>query len=181
MGRVLTLSPDARGGPLPASTGFDEFFRSEYPVVLRIAHRILRDEHLAEDVAQDVFIAAQQRFPEPLGSDHAQAWVKVAATHASLNAIRANRRRRDRQERALEVTAPTSPEDFALASEEGREVRTALARMPRHAATILVLRHSGLSYAEIAEAMQVRVGQIGTMLRRAEARFRKEVDRATRS
>jgi RNA polymerase sigma-70 factor (ECF subfamily) len=44
-----------------------------------------------------------------------------------------------------------------------------------------VLRHSGLSYAEIAEAMEVRIGQIGTMLRRAEARFRKEVDHATRS
>jgi RNA polymerase sigma-70 factor (ECF subfamily) len=44
-----------------------------------------------------------------------------------------------------------------------------------------MLRHSGLSYAEIAEAMEVRVGQIGTMLRRAELKFRKEVDRATRS
>ena len=61
------------------------------------------------------------------------------------------------------------------------EVRAVLARLPRHASTVLVLRHSGLSYAEIAEAMEVRVGQVGTMLRRAEARFRKEVDRATRS
>jgi RNA polymerase sigma-70 factor (ECF subfamily) len=181
MGTVFTLLPDARGGALPASTGFEEFFRTEYPVVVGIAYRILRDAHLAEDVAQDVFIAAQQRFPEPLGSEHAQAWVKVATTHASLNAIRASRRRRDRQERALEVTASVGPEELALASEEGREVRSALARLPRHAATVLVLRHSGLSYAEIAEAMEVRVGQIGTMLRRAEARFREEVDRAARS
>ncbi len=60
-------------------------------------------------------------------------------------------------------------------------MRTALARIPKHAATVLVLRHSGLSYAEIAEAMEVPIGQIGTMLRRAEARFRKEVDHETRS
>ena len=53
--------------------------------------------------------------------------------------------------------------------------------MPRHAATVLVLRHSGLSYAEIAEAMKVHIGQVGTMVRRAEAKFRKEVDHATRS
>jgi len=128
-----------------------------------------------------VLIAAQQRFPEPLGSEHAHAWVMVATTHASLNVIRASRRRSDRQVRAQEITSSRSPEELALASEEGREVRTALARLPRHAATVLVLRYSGFSYAEIAEAMEVRVGQIGTMLRRAEARFRKEVDRATRS
>jgi RNA polymerase sigma-70 factor (ECF subfamily) len=180
MGNVLTVSPDARGGTLPESTGFDEFFRAEYPLLVRIANGIVRDMYLAEDVVQDVLIAAQQRFPEPLGSDHAQAWVKVATTHASLNAIRANRRRQDRQVRASETVAQPGPEELAIANEDGRTVRIALARLPRHAATVLVLRHSGLSYTEIAEAMEVRVGQIGTMLRRAEARFRKEVDRATR-
>ena len=70
----------------------------EYPLLVRIAYGIVRDPHLAEDVAQDVLIAAQQRFPEPLGSDHAQAWVKVATTHASLNAIRGGRRRQVRQD-----------------------------------------------------------------------------------
>jgi RNA polymerase sigma-70 factor (ECF subfamily) len=98
-----------------------------------------------------------------------------------LNAVRSRRRRQVRQERAPQATPATGPEELAIVNEEGREVLTALARMPRHAATVLVLRHSGLSYAEIAEAMEVHIGQIGTMLRRAEARFRKEVDHATRS
>ena len=57
----------------------------------------------------------------------------------------------------------------------------ALSRLPRHSATVLVLRHSGLSYTEVADAMGVKVGQVGTMLRRAEAALRKELDRATRS
>jgi RNA polymerase sigma-70 factor (ECF subfamily) len=174
------LLPDARGRDLSASTDFEEFFRTEYPLLVRIAYGIVRDSQLAEDVAQDVLIAAQQRFPEPLGSDHAQAWVKVATTHASLNAIRSTRRRHDRQERAPQILAAENPEDLVIASEDALTVRKALARLPRHAATVLVLRHSGLSYAEIAEAMEVRIGQVGTMLRRAEARFRKEVDRAAR-
>jgi DNA-directed RNA polymerase specialized sigma24 family protein len=46
-------------------------------------------------------------------------------------------------------------------------------------ATVLVLRHSGLSYAEVAAAMNVKQGHVGTMLRRAESALRKEVDRAT--
>src|SRR5580692_6184151 len=99
MGTVTTSFLDPRGGVLRASTGFEDFFRTEYPIVVRIALRIVRDTHLAQDVAQDVFIAAQQRFPEPLGSDHARAWVMVATTHASFNAVRSSRRRRDRQER----------------------------------------------------------------------------------
>lgn len=148
-------------------------------MLVRISYGIVRDSLLAEDVAQEVLIAAQLRFPEPEGSDHARAWVRVATTHASLNAIRGDRRRHARQERAFEAVAPAGPEELAIVNEEGRALRIALARLPRHAATVLVLRHSGLSYAEIAEAMEVRVGQIGTMLRRAEARLRKEVDHAT--
>jgi DNA-directed RNA polymerase specialized sigma24 family protein len=44
---------------------------------------------------------------------------------------------------------------------------------------VLVLRSSGLSYAEVAQAIGVGTGQIGTLLRRAEAALRKEVTRGT--
>jgi RNA polymerase sigma-70 factor (ECF subfamily) len=43
-----------------------------------------------------------------------------------------------------------------------------------------VLRYSGLSYGEVSEAMGIGIGQVGTMLRRAEAALRKEIERATR-
>ena len=56
-----------------------------------------------------------------------------------------------------------------------------LPEQPRRSATVLVLRHSGLSYAEVAEAMNVKVGQVGTMLRRAESALRKELSDATRN
>jgi RNA polymerase sigma-70 factor (ECF subfamily) len=46
---------------------------------------------------------------------------------------------------------------------------------------VLLLRHSGLSYAEVAEAMGVGISQVGTMLRRGEAALRKEIERATHS
>ena len=41
------------------------------------------------------------------------------------------------------------------------------------------MRYSGLSYAEIAAALGVSTGQIGTLLRRAEAALRKEMKNAT--
>ncbi|MDQ2961008.1 MAG: hypothetical protein M3R48_08175 [Candidatus Dormibacteraeota bacterium] len=64
-------------------------------------------------------------------------------------------------------------------ADDARTLRAALRRMPRRMATVLVLRHSGLSYAEVATAMGVKQGDVGTMLRRAESALRKEVERAT--
>ncbi len=40
---------------------------------------------------------------------------------------------------------------------------------------MLALRYSGLSYAEVAQAMAVQVNQVGTILRRAEEALRKEI------
>jgi RNA polymerase sigma-70 factor (ECF subfamily) len=42
-----------------------------------------------------------------------------------------------------------------------------------------MLRYSGLSYAEVATALGMKVGNVGTLLRRAENALRKEVNRAT--
>ncbi len=161
-------------------SGFESFFRAHYPGVVRIAHGVVGDSHAAQDVAQDVFIAAQKRFPDPGGSGHAAAWVKVAAVHAGLNAVRGSRRRESRQLRAGATVDPAGPEELVLARASRDEVRDALGRLPLRASTVLVLRHSGLSYAEVSEAMGVRIGQVGTMLRRAEAALRKEMERATR-
>ena len=59
--------------------------------------------------------------------------------------------------------------------EERERVRSAMRRLPARAAGVLALRYSGLSYAEVAEAMGIGVGQVGTVLRRAEARLKREV------
>jgi RNA polymerase sigma-70 factor (ECF subfamily) len=161
-------------------SGFESFFRAHYPGVVRIAYGVVGESHAAQDVAQDVFIAAQKRFPDPCGSAHAEAWVKVAAVHAGLNAVRGSRRRESRQLRAGTTVDPAGPEELVLERASREEVRDALGRLPLRASTVLVLRHSGLSYAEVSEAMGVRIGQVGTMLRRAEAALRKEMERATR-
>jgi RNA polymerase sigma-70 factor (ECF subfamily) len=131
-------------------------------------------------VAQDVFISAFKRFPDPGQSDHACAWVRVAAAHTALNAVRGERRRDRRQLLSGVEVPPMGPEETVLDRESRTEVRRALSRLPRRAATVLVLRHNGLSYAEVAEAMNVKVEHVGTMLRRAESALRKELQNASR-
>lgn len=168
-----------RTGPPPGATfsAFERFFRENYAIVVRIAHGVTGDAQAAQDVAQDVFVSAFRRFPDPDGAPEAAGWVRAAAAHTSLNAIRGERRRDRRQQECAAAPPPDSPEESVLAAESRAEVRRALQRLPRRSAAVLVLRHSGLSYAEVAEAMNISVGHVGTMLRRAESALRKELQK----
>jgi RNA polymerase sigma-70 factor (ECF subfamily) len=71
------------------------------------------------------------------------------------------------------------PQKQAELAEDRRRLREGLGRMAPKPAAVLVLRASGLSYAEIAKALGIGIGQIGTLLRRAESTLRKEVNRGT--
>jgi len=155
------------------SEGFDAFFRRMYPQLVRIAYRVLGDQEAASDVAQDVMLAAYARYPEDLTNP--SAWVRSAAVHSALNHARGGRRRGRREARQVPREAVPAPDEQALEADERRRVRQALSRLPKEKATILVLRHSGLSYLEVAEAMGISPASVGTTLRRAEEQFRKEV------
>jgi RNA polymerase sigma factor (sigma-70 family) len=159
---------------------FERLFLEEYPKVVAIAHRVLADRGAAEDVAQEVFL--QFHRSQSPSSEHASGWLHSAAVHSALNVIRGDRRRlkRDLTHAIAETEARLeNPEHLVVDAERRREVREALGRLPAKAAAILVLRYSGLSYAEVAGALRIKVGNVGTMLRRAEDALRKEVKRAT--
>jgi RNA polymerase sigma factor (sigma-70 family) len=159
--------------------GFESFFRAHYRAVVRLSQSVVGDPQTAQDVAQDVFLAAYRRFP----GDYEQAagWVRVAAVHTALNVLRGERRR-DQRQRVVRVGPPlASVEDTVIEREARADVRRILRVLPRRSAAILVMRHGGMSYVEVAEALGVKVGQVGTLIRRAEAALRKEMDRETHS
>jgi RNA polymerase sigma factor (sigma-70 family) len=158
------------------SDGFERLFSAEYPRVVSIANRILRDRAEAEDVAQEVFLSFHRKH-SPL-ADYAPAWLHRAATNAALNQVRGRRRRQAREAESHQVQAvEPGVEELVEQAEDERMVREAMSRLPKKSAAVLALRSSGLTYAETAAALGVKVGQIGTMLRRAEARLLKEVQR----
>ena len=158
---------------------FESLFRTEYPRVVGIANRVLADPHEAEDVAQDVFIDFHRLHSAT--AQYAPAWLHRAAAHASLNRLRGARRRQKREvAQALEEgERMLDPEKQVEVDEDRRQVRAALGRLAPKPAAALAMRASGLSYAEVAQALGVGIGQVGTLLRRAETALRKEVSRGT--
>jgi RNA polymerase sigma factor (sigma-70 family) len=153
----------------------EQVFRTAYPRVVGVAARVLGSRAEAEDVAQEVFLAFG-RSSVPAGE--AFGWLSVAAAHTALNHLRSGRRRAAREQVADDGRA-VSPDiaDAVVALDERRRVRAALARLPRKHAVVLVLRHSGLSYAEVAAALGLSPGSVGTTVRRAESALRKELIR----
>src|SRR6266550_3889173 len=159
---------------------FERLFLQEYPKVVAIAYRVLADRPAAEDVAQEVFLKFHRSFSPD--SERASGWLHSAAVHSALNVIRGERRRAQRESaHALDPVKSSigNPEKVVEEAEVRREVRRALRQLPARTAALLMLRHSGLSYAEVATALGIKVGNVGTLLRRAEDALRKEVNRAT--
>jgi RNA polymerase sigma factor (sigma-70 family) len=170
-GGVALSTPPTRGA---VRADLEQVFRIAYPRVVAVAARVLGSRDEAEDVAQEVFLTFG-RSSVPAGE--AGGWLSVAAAHTALNHLRSGRRRAFREEAAGDGDA-VSPDaaDAVVTLDERRRVRAALARLPRKQAVALVLRHSGLSYAEVAAALELSPGSVGTTVRRAESALRKELN-----
>lgn len=138
---------------------FESLFLAEYPRVLSIAERILRNRAEAEQVAEEVMVA--------FCNDH-PALLKDSPVHLHRRAVEAAQRRaRDRQ---------NGGEPSIGTAEPAMAVREALARMPAAGAAVLALRSSRLTYAETAAVLEIEVEQVGPLLRRAELRLLKEMN-----
>ncbi|MFC6566803.1 sigma-70 family RNA polymerase sigma factor [Actinoplanes utahensis] len=174
----MKLLVTEREDAVPASVRSDleHIFRAAYPRVVGVAARVLGSRDEAEDVAQETFLSFS-RTDVPAGE--AIGWLCVAAAHTALNHLRSGRRRASREEAARDPRVAVSPDvaDAVVARDEHRRVRAALSRLPRKQAVALVLRHSGLSYAEVAAALDLSPGSVGTTVRRAESALREELNR----
>ena len=155
-------------------TGFDfeATFRAQYERVARVIARVVKDQARAEELAVDVFLKFW-RSPAAQG-DKAEGWLYRTAVRQGLDELR-HRTRRSRYEQmfGFRKRVPT-PEDLRTAAEEQERVRLVLAVMEPRQAELLVLRSHGLSYEEVAAALELNPVSIGTLLSRAQDAFRKE-------
>jgi RNA polymerase sigma-70 factor, ECF subfamily len=151
-------------------------FQQHYARVYAVLYRLVGDE--ADDLAQEVFLRLYRRPPRDMGADLA-SWLYRVATNLGYNALRSQRRRERYRDLLGAVTGalgwqrqPEDPAQEARRREEADQVRATLAALRERDAAILVLRYQGVSYREVADALGVAPGSVGTMLARAERAFR---------
>ncbi len=165
-----------------AVTRFDALFAHFYPELFGLLYRVLGDRMETEDVLQDAFfkladdVSVQNRPETEVG-----AWLRRVGMNLAFNRLRSARRQRARLERVGRMerhdaepmeSELAGPSGVTIRQEERAAVRRALADVPERQRECLLLRHSGYSYAEIAETVGVAIGSVGVLLTRAEQAFR---------
>jgi RNA polymerase sigma-70 factor, ECF subfamily len=141
-------------------------------LIVSVAYRQGLDLASAEDVAQETFVKAWlalPRFRESAGSW--RAWLCRIAINAATDVLR-----HDRPSEELDERMPDDgggPADQAEVDARARAVRGALAQLPPASRVVLVLReYEGLSYAEIASALDIPLGTVMSRLNYARSRLR---------
>ncbi|MBI3242136.1 MAG: sigma-70 family RNA polymerase sigma factor [Chloroflexi bacterium] len=155
--------------------GFESVFLQNYTRVYGVLFRLVGDRAEAEDLALETFWQLWQK--PPSRPDNLGGWLYRVATNLGYNALRAAKRRANYEEQAgrdaLDLNASPNPEQEAERAAGRGRARDVLRQLPARDAQLLILRHSGLSYKEIAAALNVSPNSIGTLLARAEEEFEK--------
>lgn len=155
---------------------FEAIFREYHPRIAAVTRRVLRCDLEAEEVCAETFLRLYRSGPGVAARGPVGGWLYRTATRASIDRLRANRRRHleepfDDVNFFPGADRRDDPLARLLRGERIARVRAVLARLQMGKAQILLLRYGGLSYREIAEAMQIGVGSVGSVLARAEKEF----------
>ena len=153
--------------------GFEATFLEHWPRIYQVLFRLVGDQAEAEDLALEAFWQLYRKSPSKV--ENLNGWLYRVAVNLGFNALRSRKRRTRYEEQAgyfaLESNTSNRPEDELERAERRREVQQILAEMKPRSAQLLVLRHSGLSYTELAAALKVNPSSVGKMLARAADEF----------
>jgi RNA polymerase sigma-70 factor (ECF subfamily) len=146
-------------------------FAAYHAPLVRFLTRRLGDRDWAEEIAQETFVRAMKQ--ETITSE--RSWLFAVAS----NLLRDETRRDARQRRRLETLhaqgegeSAAEPEPTSMEREEERALaRDAVGQLVERDRDALLMREEGLTYEEIAAALDLSVGSVGTTLSRARRRL----------
>lgn len=161
------------------SEAFDEIYHRFAKMVYNLALRMAGDAEQAEDLSQEIFL----RIYRHLGKFNGRSTLKTWVYRITLNHCRSKLGRRRLLTRPLAeenegegaelVDERRGPEEKTLARDAARQVSVALARLKPPFREAVALRDiEGLSYDEIAEILNVRIGTVRSRIARGRDRLR---------
>jgi RNA polymerase sigma-70 factor (ECF subfamily) len=169
------------------TTQFEAFMRNYQNMVFSTAMRLTGNPAEAEDISQEVFLKAFQRFDDLRDNPRAPGWLKTVALNLSLNHLSRHRSRwslfsdyfrpgDDGEEPNIGFAAPDNLDEDLARSERRLMVEQALRKLPDAQRAPLVLFHlEGLKYEEIAAKLGISLGKVKTDIFRGRESLRKKL------
>jgi len=154
---------------LPVRQRFDAAYQAQFAPLVRLAYVTTGSMPAAEDVVQEVFLAAYRRFDE---IDDPGAYLRRAVISRCTSWVR-----RRSLERRHAGSARWLPTDAAPLGPDATAVRAALARLTtRQRAAVFLRYYLDLPQAEIGDALGCRPGTVKSLLHRALAVLKEHLD-----
>ena len=148
-----------------ASVSFEEFYRAEYASVVRLAFVLTGRRDIAEELAQDAFLAAHRRWGRVSTYESPAGWVRRVVTHRSVSAGR----RHLTELRLLARLGRERPADPSIPL-EAAELLSMVRDLPRRQAQVVALAFvEDRTIGEIAEILGCGEVSVRTHLRRGRA------------
>lgn len=140
-------------------------------MVFSIAQRIVRDPSLAEEIAQDVFLALHRELPSLASEDHVVHWLRRVTVHRAIDEAR-RRLRRPQDHAAVSFAEPGVMEPAAATREKdpwlAERLRQKIATLPLVPRTVITLRYQeDLMPEEIAQLLNMPLATVKSHLQRA--------------
>jgi len=146
--------------------------------IIQLVNRYVKDPSEAQDVAQEAFIKAYRALGNFRGDSAFYTWLyRIAINTAKNYLVSRSRRSSDYQvdiqdaealENAPQLQGMDTPERQLLNQEIIDTIKTAIDKLPEEMRTAIMLREfEGMSYEEIAEAMDCPVGTVRSRIFRA--------------
>ena len=153
--------------------GFAGLVREHQAMVFSMACRYLRNQALAEEVAQEVFLQLYRKLPKLESPEHVLHWLRWVTAHRLIDQSRQQKRRPESPlEDAPEPATPASSRDPML---EGT-IRELVAALPEKARLVMILRYQeDLDPADIARALEMPVATVKSHLQRSVAVLREKL------
>ena len=158
--------------PQGASLSFDEAFTLHHRAVFATARSVVRDNALAEEVTQEVFLKLYRHFDTKPEAELLRPWLLRVTLNEARNTIRGQGRSMAR-DTVYQKTA--DQETTAYSDYENRQqaeaARRALDKIKEPMRSCLLLRHQGLSYREIAQTLSLKENYVGSLVARGRKEF----------
>jgi len=153
---------------------FEQFMRNYQNMVFTTALRITANEAEAQDISQEVFLKAYQRFAELHASPTVGGWLRTVTTNLCLNHLTRYRKRwtffseimaddGESDQPAFDLAAPEMTGEQMNEADQRRVLEEALMKLPAGQRVPIVLYHfEGKTYDEIAASLKISLSKVKT-------------------